>query len=166
MSAVKAIIVFLFIIFGILGLIFAYDGYGRNMDLSPKGMKQEHVITIIEKPDYEPRGNGYLVVVFTEENAIETYQISNSIMNEKWTPEDRKQRLEMNHTYYVKTYGVRNSVIVSYKNIIEIKELNDSNEIANETARIRAINEMNREELEAMLNNTSQRANKGNSART
>ncbi len=152
MNAVTAILLF-FILF--LGLIFVYDGFVKDMDLSPKGMEQEHVITVLEEPDYEPRGDGYLIVVRTEENTTETYQASSSVVKGIWKPEDRKEQLQVNHTYYVKTYGVRNSVLGTYKNIIEPRELSDTAEIASETARIRNINAENQKQLEAIINNTS-----------
>jgi len=151
MNAVAAIL-FSFLV--MLGLVFVYDGYVKDADLAPKGMEQEHVVTVLEKT-YDSYSDSTRIKVRTEENDIETYQTSNSYLKNKWKQEDRAEALELNHTYWVKTWGVRNSALRTYKDIIELRELSDPAEIASESARIRDINEQNRKQLEMMLNNTS-----------
>lgn len=126
-------------------------------------LEQEHVITVLKEPDYEPQGDGYLVDVLTEEDTKEKYQISSSVMKDKWKPEERLYQLEVNHTYYVETYGVRNSGIGSYKNIINLRELSGTQEIQKLSESIRTeqkTERINRENMVERTKNVSN-ANKG-----
>jgi hypothetical protein len=141
----------------------AYEGYLKNANMAPKGMEQEHVVTVLEKPFYDSYRDGYLVKVRTETNDTETFQISNSYLKDKWKPEDRTNSLEANHTYFATTWGTRNSVIHTYKNIIEVRELTNQEEITTLSEKIRIAEESERVRQEAQIakakNNTN--SNKG-----
>lgn len=156
----NAAITLILLVFLGLGAIFVTD---ICKDDALNVMEQEHVITVLKEPDYEPRGDGYLVDVRTEEGTKELYQISSSVMKGKWKPEERRYQLEVNHTYHVKTYGVRNSGIGSYKNIINLRELSDTQEIQKLRERIRTKQQIERKNRENMVERTKNvsNANKG-----
>jgi len=159
MSAATVILSICLIVLAIAAVIFVADGYLKNANLAPKDMEQEHVITVVEKPFYDASNDGYLVKVRTEENSTETYQISNSYVKDKWKPEDRANSLEANHTYSVTTWGIRNSVLHTYKNIVEIRELTNQTEIKALSERIKTAEQTERFRQEAQIakakNNTN-----------
>lgn len=156
----NAVLTIILIVFLGLVVIFFTDIY---KDDAINVLEQEHVITVLKEPDYEPQGDGYLVDVRTEEGTKEKYQISNSVMKDKWKPEERLYQLEVNHTYHVKTYGVRNSATRSYKNIIDLRELSDTQEIQKLSERIRTEQKKERINRENMVERTKNvsNANKG-----
>ena len=161
MSAAKVIINFCLLMLVALGAIFVYDGYLKDVNLAPRDMEQEHIITVMEEPFFDSYADGYLVRVRTEENKAETYQISSSYLKGEWNPEDRTGLLETNHTYQVHTWGTRNSVLRTYKNIIQISELTDQKKIERLARGAAAVDEKSRRDWENISTDNDTDNNKG-----